>query len=141
MVHLLQVYSNPAPGVVSPQELNFRSTRSKRPAQGDFRSKRARQLRADEAQRLVDHYLATRNIRTVARDLGLSRTTVTRILTEHGVSTSRGMTETQLAEAAELYGQGLSSFVIGKRLGFDNHTILNGLRRRGVSIRPRSGGG
>ena len=83
--------------------------------------------------------MTIRNVRTVARDLGLSRTTVTRILTEHGVSTSRGMTETQLAEAAELYEQGLSSYAIGKRLGFDNHTILKGLRGRGVVIKPTAG--
>lgn len=140
VVHLLQVYSNPSPGVAAPRDLLFRSRRLERAVEGGFRSKRARQLRAAEAQQLVDHYMTVRNIRTVARDLGLSRTTVTRILTERGVDTSRGMTETQLAEAAELYEQGLSSFVIGKRLGFDNHTILNGLRRRGVSIRPRSGG-
>lgn len=138
---LLHVYSNPSSGVNAPRELLFRSTRSERSDEVRLRSKRARQLRADEAQTLVDRYLAVRNIRTVARDFGLSRTTVARILTEHGVDTSRGMTETQLAAAAELYEQGLSSFVIGKRLGFDNHTILNGLRRRGVSIRPRSGGG
>jgi len=83
--------------------------------------------------------MTIRNVRAVARDLGLSRTTVTRILNKHGVHASRGMTETQLAEAAELYEQGLSSFAIGKRLGFDSHTILNGLRRRGVAIRPRTG--
>ena len=106
-----------------------------------FRAKRARQLRAAEAQHLVHHFKTVRNIRTVARDLGLSRNKVTRILTERGVDTSRGMTETQLSEAAELHEQGLSSFVIGKRLGFDNHTVLNGLRRRGVPIRPRSDGG
>ena len=140
-MHLLHVYSNPSSGVNAPRELLFRSTRSERSDEVRLRSKRARQLRADEAQTLVDRYLAVRNIRTVARDFGLSRTTVARILTEHGVDTSRGMTEAQLAAAAELYDQGLSSFVIGKRLGFDNHTILNGLRRRGVSIRPRSGGG
>ncbi len=140
-MHLLHVYSNPSSGVNAPRELLFRSTRSERSDEVRLRSKRARQLRADEAQTLVDRYLAVRNIRTVARDFGLSRTTVARILTEHGVDTSRGMTETQLAAAAELYEQGLSSFVIGKRLGFDNHTILNGLRRRGVSIQPRSGGG
>lgn len=137
-VHLLQVYSNPSPGVGAPRELLFRSTRSERPMEGGSRSKRARQLRAAEVQQLVDHYLAVRNIRTVARDLGLSRATVARILTEHGVSTSRGMTEIHLAEAAELYEQGLSSFAIGKRLGFDNHTILKGLREQGITIRPQN---
>jgi hypothetical protein len=45
------------------------------------------------------------------------------------------MTTAEISEAAELYEQGLSSGVIGKQLGFDNHTILKGLRSRGVRIR------
>ena len=138
-MHLLQVYSNPSSGVNAPQDLLFRATRSERRDEVRLRSRRARQLRADEAQTLVDRYLAVRNIQSVARDFGLSRTTVARILTEQGVCTSRGMTEAQLAEAPDLYERGLSSSAIGKQLGFDNHTILNALRRHGVSIRPRSG--
>ena len=45
------------------------------------------------------------------------------------------MTEGQIAIAVELYESGQSSAVIGKQLGFDNHTILKGLRSRGVRIR------
>jgi DNA-binding CsgD family transcriptional regulator len=62
------------------------------------------------------------------------------MLTEHGIDASRRMTDAQISVAVELYSQGLSSAAIGERLGFDNHTILNALRRHGVSIRPRSGG-
>ena len=76
-----------------------------------------------------------RNIRTVAREFQISRTTVARMLTEHGIDTSRRMTEAQITLAATLYEQGLSGFAIGRRLGFDNHTILKALRGRGVVIR------
>ena len=86
---------------------------------------------------MVAAYRAVRNIRTVARDFSLSRTTVARILTVHGVNTSRGMSEAQLAIADDLYSEGLSNATIGRRLGFDNHTILNGLRGLGVQVRPR----
>lgn len=78
----------------------------------------------------------------------MSRTTVARILSEHGIDASRRMTDAQISVAAELYGQGLSSAAIGQRLGFDNHTVLKALRSRGVAIRPavrpqagQSGGG
>ena len=46
------------------------------------------------------------------------------------------MTETQIGTSVQLYEQGLSSVTIGKRLGFDNHTVLKALRARGVKIRP-----
>jgi DNA-binding CsgD family transcriptional regulator len=40
-------------------------------------------------------------------------------------------------QAVELYSEGLSSGVIGKQLGFDNHTVLSALRNEGVAIRAR----
>ena len=86
--------------------------------------------------RVVARYLAIRNMRTVAREFRISRTTVARILTEHGIDPSRRMTDAQIAVAVELYEQGLSSAAIGQRLGFDNHTVLKALRSRGGTIRP-----
>ena len=65
----------------------------------------------------------------------LSRTTVARILKDHGIDASRRMSESEKSKAAELYERGQSSSAIGKQLGYDNHTILRALRRRGVSIR------
>lgn len=92
---------------------------------------RARQLRAAEADQLVRRYLEVRNMRQVAREYRMSRTTVAKLLTERGIDTSRGM-----KPAVRLYEDGLSSIVIGKRLGFDNHSVLKALRGAGVSIRP-----
>jgi transposase len=140
-VRLLQVYSNPAPGVVAPQELIFRSALRDQEQATRVTYRRARQLRTKEVELVVTRYLVVRNIRTVAREFQISRTTVARMLTEYGIVASRRMTVAQISVAVELYGQGLSSAAIGERLGFDNHTILNALRRQGVSIRPRSGGG
>lgn len=137
-VHLLQVYSNPAPGVVAPQELLFRSrSREKQPTARAPR-RRARQLRADQAELVVTRYLAVRNIRTVAKEFQVSRTTVARILTKRGVDASRRMTHAQITVAAGLYEQGLSSAAIGQRLGFDNHTVLKALRGCGIEIRARA---
>lgn len=87
----------------------------------------------------MTRYLAIRNVRTVAREFQVSRTTVARILTENGINTSRRMTDVQVVVAAALYHQGLSSAAMGQRLGFDNHTILEALRGRGVAVRSAPG--
>ncbi len=137
-VPLLQVYSNPAPGVAAPQELLFRSRSREKQPTGRAPRRRARQLRADEAELVITRYLAVRNIRTVATEFQVSRTTVARILTKHGVDASRRMTDAQITVAAGLYEQGLSSAAVGQRLGFDNHTILKALRGRGIEIRARA---
>ena len=136
LVHLLQVYSNPSRSATSPQELLFRSTANEHQDARPEPRRRARQLRTHEAEAVIDRYREVRNIRTVAAELRLSRSTVARILNEHGVDATRRMTAAQISEAAKLYEQGLSSGVIGKQLGYDNHTILRALRRRGVPIRP-----
>ena len=138
-MHRLQVYSNPAPGVAAPRELLFRSTLRERREVNRETPRRARQLRASEREHLVARYLAIRNIRAVVKEVQVSRTTVARILTEHGIDASRKMTEAEITIAVRLYEQGLSSAAIGKRLGFDNHTILKELRGRGVAIRPAVG--
>lgn len=140
MVPLLQVYSNPVPGQVSPQELLFRSSSSKRPEGTSLKSRRtARQLRSHEIDEVVSRYDEITNIRQVAREFRLSRTTVARLLADRGVNTSRSMTPAEVKVAAEMYRRGESSGTIGVSLGFDNHTILKALRNAGVAIRVQLG--
>lgn len=74
-------------------------------------------------------------MREVAREFGMSRTTVAKLLAERDVDTSRGMKSGEVKQALRLYEEGLSSITIGKQLGFDNHTVLKVLRRAGVKIR------
>lgn len=138
-MHLLQVYSNPAPGAVTPQELLFRSrTREHQDATREA-PRRARQLRADEAKAVAERYLVVRNVRAVAAEFRLSRTTVSRILTVQGIDISRSMKPADVKRTVRMYAEGLSSITIGKQLGFDNHTVLNALRRAGAPIRPQPG--
>ncbi|GAA1742856.1 hypothetical protein [Microcella frigidaquae] len=75
-------------------------------------------------------------VRVVSAEVVLSRTTVPHSLAERGIDTSRGMNESQIAQAAEFYGRGLSSASIAIQLGLENHTILNALQIRAVVIRP-----
>ncbi|MFW8745222.1 hypothetical protein, partial [Mesorhizobium japonicum] len=51
-----------------------------------------------------------------------------------GVDLSKGMSQTEVATAAQLCEGGLSSMTIGARLGFDNHAIIRALRGRGIVI-------
>lgn len=69
----------------------------------------------------------------------MSRTTVAKHLADRGVATTKSMSAEQIARAVELYADGLSSMVIGKQLGFDNHTIVKALRMSGMRIRPALG--
>lgn len=103
------------------------------------RRRTARQLRSREVDELVSRYGEITNIRKVAREFRLSRTTVARLLAEQGVNTSRSMTPDHVDIAVEMYRRGESSGAIGANLGFDNHTILRALRSAGVAIRPQRG--
>lgn len=99
---LLHVCSNPSPGVGAPRDLLFRSTLRKRREVNRETPRRARQLRANARETLVTYCLAIRSIRAVAKDFQVSRTTVARILTEHGIDASRRMTEAQITVAVTL---------------------------------------
>lgn len=102
-------------------------------------SRRARQLREREVDELVARYDEVRNMRQVAREFRVSRTTVAKVLAIRGVATSRRMSSVEITLAAELYEQGESSGTIGRKLGHDNHTVLRALRAAGVEIRPPLG--
>ncbi|MFC7925191.1 hypothetical protein [Microbacterium laevaniformans] len=49
------------------------------------------------------------------------------------------MSEADILTAAALYREGRSAVIIGRRLGFDPQTVLDGLRSAGVAIRARPG--
>lgn len=86
---------------------------------------------------VVDRYRELRNMRNVASEFQLFRTTVARMLKDHGVDASRRLTERQIAVPVELYEQRLRSATLGKRLRRENHTVFKELRKRGVEIRAR----
>lgn len=79
-------------------------------------------------------------MRQVAREFGMSRTTVAKLLAERGVDTSRSMKPAEVKQAVRMYKDGLSSTTIGKQLGFDNKTIIKALRQAGSKIRTTGAG-
>jgi len=139
-VRLLQGHSKYVSVGKSPLELLERAARSRRPKiEAGTRVRMAKQLRDHEIERLVARYRETRNMRQVAREFRMSRTTIAKHLATHGIDTSRRMKPTDIKQAVTLYAEGLSSMTIGKQLGFDNHTVLSALRAEGVQIRTALG--
>lgn len=110
-------------GAVAPRALHFRSKSCEHPDAAPEPRRRARQLRADEAVAVVDRYRELRNMRNVASEFQLSRTTVARMIKDHGVDASRKLIEPRIAVAVELNERGLSSATVGRRFGFDKHTV------------------
>ncbi|MEC5152462.1 hypothetical protein [Cryobacterium sp. GrIS_2_6] len=133
-------YSKDCAVGVNPGELLTRARADQRKSEPDRRSpKTARQLRAAEIDQLVARYVRLKSIRQVAVEFKLSRTTVAKHLGNRGIATTKSMNAEQIARTVDLYADGLSSMVVGKQLGFDNHTIIKALRMSGVRIRPALG--
>jgi KaiC/GvpD/RAD55 family RecA-like ATPase len=88
------------------------------------------QLRPDEVDRLVARYNETKNMRQVAREFRMSRTTIREHLRKRGirVRSAKPMTDAQKKLARQLYEAGEPSTIIGKKLGFSHHTILRAVR-------------
>ena len=79
-------------------------------------------------------YYQLRNAHKVARELGMSRTTVLKYLSERGVRTARHMSEPEIDRAVQLHSEGLSCAAIARQLGFDGKTIAKEIRTRGALL-------
>lgn len=93
-VPLPQVYYNPFASSSTSVHKLLMVARSRHREEEDGalpRSGRARQLRASESDAVVRRYLDVRNMRQVARKFRMSRTTVSKVLIERGIETSRSM--------------------------------------------------
>ena len=139
-MRVLHNYSNHVVVGPSPLEVTAKAARSRRSATDSPNPVRmAKQLREREVDELVARYQEIRNMRQVAREFRMSRTTVAKHMADRGVDTSRGMKPADVTRAVELYAEGLSSVNVGKQLGFDNHTVISALRSEGVVIRKALG--
>lgn len=130
-VHLLHAYSklyNPSKSVHSILPAINSSPKRADPVPAVKPHKTVRRLQSPEIDELVRRYRTTKNMRELAREFQISRTTVAKHLKDRGVDSSRGMKPAQIAKAKELYAQGLGSGQIGKLLGFDNKTILKAVK-------------
>lgn len=93
------------------------------------------------AQLVVDYETGDSAAKLMQR-YHLGKSTVLRLLQDNGAAlrTQRCISPTEAARAIELYRSGLSLRAVGDQLGFDDDTILNALKRAGVTRRPQHGG-
>ncbi len=81
-----------------------------------------------------------KTIRELTVQFGFHKTTVTAVLERAGINRRiRTISAEEVAQAAQLYNEGLSTAVIGARLGFSPETIHSNFMRQGMEIRPRRG--
>lgn len=83
-----------------------------------------------EIEMLATRYNEIRSMRQVAREFGISQTTVRAHLRGLGITVrvSKSMSEWQKQRAREMWATGLPSTLIGKKLGFSHHTVLKVVR-------------
>lgn len=94
-------------------------------------------LSAESVDELVSRYKAGTDMTRLAREFGIHRMTVRRLLDERGVAvrdTQVRMTERQMTEMAELYEQGWSLYRLGKKYGCDGHTVGRKLKGMGARV-------
>ncbi|UOT06793.1 helix-turn-helix domain-containing protein [Rhodococcus opacus] len=97
-------------------------------------------MSADETAQLVERYQAGALIKELAREFGINRQTVSKLLARAGVPLRpRGLSPSQVAEAARLYETGWSLFRIGEQLRVDHTTVRRQLLKRGVQMRDSHG--
>lgn len=99
-----------------------------------------RRLSPDAIQQLVADYQAGTPSTQLIVTYKLGKGTVLRLLRNQGVQLrNQPMAPTQVEQAIQLYGQGLSLAAVGQRLGFDHTAIRNALARAGVPRRDSHG--
>jgi len=99
-----------------------------------------RHLSASESEELCGAYQSGKTIRELTAQFRIHKTTVTAILERAGIDRRvRTISPEEIAQATELYREGLSTAFIAASLGFSPETIRSNLRRHGVEIRPRRG--
>jgi len=104
------------------------------------KERRPRRLPDDQRRAIVKAYRAGRNLNQIAKDHGIHRTTVARVLEEEGTQQRhRGLTTKQVKQATELYAEGLSTLKIGRRLGVSANAVWNALRTAGIELRDPHG--
>jgi DNA invertase Pin-like site-specific DNA recombinase len=92
-----------------------------------------RQLEADRVQELIASYQAGATVYELAKQFGIDRKTVSRILHCHHVPMRRrGLTTEQVDEAVRLRAEGWSTYKISIKMGTDQRTVQRRLADREV---------
>jgi len=102
-----------------------------------------RRLSEHDVDEIVSAYLDGSSIDSLAKRVGVNRTTIISHLDRRGVERRRivrKMTDRSVRQAAELYRSGASLEVVATRFGVHARTLAREFERAGVQTRPRRGG-
>lgn len=98
---------------------------------------RAFRFTAAQTRAVVEAYEAGATMASLAKQYGVKRETISKLLRREGVSIRerRVISEAENDQAVRLYAQGLSSARIADQLHYDQATIYRALKKRGVVMR------
>jgi hypothetical protein len=109
------------------------------PPEGSVRTPKQVQRRLDpgELDALVERYRAGVEVRALAAQSGVHRSTMIAPAVRHGVPGRKGKLDGKLDEARVLYEQGWSLMRVGEHFGVGPAAVWNAFRSAGVQRRPR----
>jgi len=146
MVGVLGAYSNQGIKVTASQIDGLlqraRAERTERPVRQELpRVRKPKNLPLDTQGRIAAGYASGKNMNELAREFGVHRVTVRKVLDRAGITVrAKGLAEVQVREARRLYEQEhLSLAVVGARMGVDAGTVHARLRELGVAMRDTHG--
>lgn len=97
-----------------------------------------RRLGPETIAQVVADYQAGTSTPTLMKQYKISKGAVLRLLQDHGIAMRhQPMTEQEITEAIQLYGQGWTLASVGEHFGRNPSTIQGLLRRAGVARRRR----
>jgi transposase-like protein len=95
-------------------------------------------LSEDHVRQLCAEYENGVTTRTIASRYGIGKTTVTRLLREHGVPLRyQGLSPEQAQQAIQLYEAGLSVAKAARELGLPINSVYDALKAAGTEMRAR----
>jgi transcriptional regulator of aromatic amino acid metabolism len=104
------------------------------------KSRLKRFLTAQNVTDIVHRYEASETTQQIGNRYGISKTRVSSVLREQGITIRRqGLTDEQVREAVTLYAAGRSLAWLGSRYGVSHTTVAAALRRKDIALRPRPG--
>ena len=96
----------------------------------------ARRLSRKTIAQLLADYQAGASTRELAMTCGISKTSVQRLLHEHGLTLRhQGLSATQVGEATDLYRAGGSVAQVASNLGLSPSSVYDALKRSAVEMR------
>ncbi|WP_222846068.1 helix-turn-helix domain-containing protein [Microbacterium testaceum] len=97
----------------------------------------SKRLGAIKVEELICRAEAVESVRSLAREVGVANSALTRMLREHGVGISkRKVSEEEAAELAKGYEAGATIRELQRRHELSQGAVARALRRAGVAMRP-----